>query len=77
MLPFVSQAFIGFMLFTNHGGNDLQQAEQLADTLYPTIITCQASASLERESRAVCGMVVDHSQPSIYESLGMVLELRM
>lgn len=77
ILPFVSQAFLGFMLFSNHGGNDLAPSEQLSDKLYPSVITCQAEASLSGEPDAVCGMVIDHSAVSVYEELGMEREWSM
>jgi len=60
MLPFVSQVFIGFMLFVNHCGNEFNQDEMISDEVYPTIMVCQARASLVDGMRPVCGTVFDH-----------------
>ena len=72
MLSVVSQALLGFVLVTTQCNGDTCTDKAVSEQIYPTIMACQASASLAQPAHALhidCGMVISGSAPTVFDAI--------
>lgn len=74
MLSVVSQALLGFVLVTTQCNGDSCTDKAVSEQIYPTIMACQAKASLIQSAHVLridCGMVISGGEPTVYDAIDL------
>lgn len=72
MLSVVSQAVLGFVLVTSQCNGDTCNDKAVSEQIYPTIMACEAGASLVQPAHVLhvgCGMVISGSAPTVFDAI--------